>query len=54
MFKVKQLFTKNYLSFAHYGYFTYFNSFVFIRSQSLKVLKSYQDKKVTLIKKFIQ
>ena len=43
MFKVKQPFSKNYILFLHITLFLfYFNNFVDIRSQTLKVSKSYQ------------
>ena len=44
MFKIKQLFTKNYLLFWHITLFSvHFNSFAVILSQNLKVSKSYQN-----------
>ena len=50
MFKVK-LFTKNYLLLLHITLFSlHFNSFEVVRSQNLKVSKSYQNNEVTLIK----
>ena len=54
MFKVKQLFTgtQNYLLLLHITLFlVHFNSYEVIRSQSLKVSKSYQNNQVTAIKK---
>ena len=52
MFKVKQQFTKNHLLFLHIALFlVHFNSLEVIRSQSLKVSKSYQNYQVTSIKK---
>ena len=55
MFKVKQLFTKNYLLLLHIVlFFVHFNSFEVIRSQSLKVSKSYQNNQATLIKKLLR
>ena len=52
MFKVKQLFTKNHLLQLHIVLFlVHFNSWEVIRSQSLKVSKSYQNNQVTSIKK---
>ena len=53
MFNMKQLFTKNYLLLSHIALFLVrFNSFeVIIRSQSLKVSKSYQNNQVLSIKK---
>ena len=54
MFQVKQLFTKNYLLLLHITLFLVnFNSFEVIRSQSLKVTKSYQNNQVTSIKKLL-
>ena len=56
MFKVKQLFTKNYLPFLHITlWLVHFNSFEVIHNQSLKVSKSYQNNEVqvTLIKKLL-
>ena len=54
-FKVKQLFTKNYLLFLLIMIIlVYFDSFEVIRSQILEVSKSYQDKKVTSIKKLLK
>ena len=44
MFKIKQLFTKNYLFFLHITLFwIHFNSFKITRSQSLKISKSNQN-----------
>ena len=55
MFKVKHLFTKNYLLLLHITLFlVHFNSFEVIRSQSLKVSKSYQNNQVTSIKKLLR
>ena len=52
MFKVKQSFTKNYLLLLHIALFlVHFNSFEVICSQSLKVLKRYQNNQVPPIKK---
>ena len=52
MFKVKQLFTKNHLLLLLIALFLiHFNSLEVIRSQSLKVSKSYQNNQVTSIKK---
>ena len=54
MFKIKQVFTKNDLLLLHNTLFLiYFNSFEVIRSQSLKVSKSYKNNQVTSIKKHI-
>ena len=54
MFKVKQLFTKNFLLLWHITLFlVHFNSHVVIRSQSLKVSKTYQNNQVTSIKKLL-
>ena len=61
MFKVKQLFTKNYLLLMHIYllrlhitlYLVYFNSFEVIRSKSLRVSKTYQYNHVTSIKKLL-
>ena len=54
MFKVNQLFTKNYPLFLHITLFLFdFNSFEIIRFQSLKVSKSYQNNQATSIKKLI-
>ena len=54
MFKVKQLFTKNYLLLLDITLFlVQFYSFKVIRSQSLKVSKSYQNNQVTSIKKLL-
>ena len=54
MFKVKQLFTKNYLLLLQIVIFLVnVNSFEVIRSQSLKVLKTYQNCKVMSIKKLL-
>ena len=54
MFKVKQLFTKNYLVLLHIMLFlVHFKSDEVIRSQSLKVWKSYQNNQVTSIKKLL-
>ena len=48
MFKVKQLFAKNYLLLLLNTLFlVYFNNHEIIRSQSLKVSKSYQNNQVT-------
>ena len=51
MFGVKQLFTKNRISFAHYAFFS---PLEIIRSHSLNVSKSYQNNQVTSIKKFLE
>ena len=52
MFEVKELFTKNYPLLLHITFFlVHFNSFEVIRSQSLKVSKTYQNNQVTSIKK---
>ena len=52
MFNVKQLFTINYPLLLNLTlFFVHFNSFEVICSQSLKVSKSYQNNKVTSIKK---
>ena len=51
MFEVKQLFTKNCISFAHYAVF---RPFEMIRSHSLNVSKSYQNNQVTSIKKLLE
>ena len=54
MFKVKQLFTKNHLLLSHIALFlVHFNSLEVIRSQSLKVLKGFQNNQVTSIKRLI-
>ena len=54
MFKVKQLFAKNYLLLLLNTLFlVYFNNHEVIRSQSLKVSKSYQNNQVTSIKKLL-
>ena len=54
MLKVKQLFTKNYLLLLHIMLcLVHFNSFEVIRSQSLKVSKSYPTNEVTSIKKLL-
>ena len=54
MFKVKQLFTKNYLLRLHITLFlVHFNRFEVIRSQSLKVSKSFQNNEVTSMKKLL-
>ena len=54
MFKVKQLFTKNYLLLLQIVLFLVnFNSFEVICSQSLKVSKSYQNYEATSIKKLL-
>ena len=48
MFNVKQLFPKNYLLLLHITLFlVHFNSYEVIRTQSLKVSKSYQNNQVT-------
>ena len=55
MFKVKQLFTKNYLLLLNITFFLVdFNRFEVIPSQSLEVSKSYQNNKVTSIKKLFE
>ena len=47
MFQVKQPFTKNYLFLLHITLFlVYFKSYEVIRSQSLKISKSYQNNQV--------
>ena len=51
MFKVKQIFTKNYISLAHYAFFS---PFEMIRSQSFNASKSYQNYQVTSIKKLLE
>ena len=52
MFKVKQLFIKKYLLLLHIRLFSvHVNSFEVIRSQNLKVSKSYQNNQATSIKK---
>ena len=52
MFKIKQLLTKNHLLLLLIALFlVHFNSLEVIRSQSLKVSKSYQNNQVTSIKK---
>ena len=52
MFKVKQLFTKNQLLLLLISLFlVHFKSLGVVRSQSLKVSKSYQTNQVTSIKK---
>ena len=54
MFKVKQLVAKNYLLLFHFTLFlVHFNCYEVIRSQSLKVSKSYQSNEVTSIKKLL-
>ena len=54
MFKIKHLFTKNYLFLLHITHFlVHFNGYKVIRSQSLKVSKSYQNNEVTSIKKLL-
>ena len=54
MFNVKQLFTKSdLLFFAQCALFSSFNSCEVIRSQSLKVSKSYENDQVTSIKKLL-
>ena len=54
MFKVKQLFTKNYPLLLHITLFlVHFNSFDVIHSQSLEVSKTYQNNQVTSIKKLL-
>ena len=55
MLKVKQPFSKNYLLLLHITLFlVYFYSFEVIRSQSLKVLKSYQNNEIMSTKNLIQ
>ena len=55
MIKVKQLFTKNHLLLLHIALFlVHFNSFEVIRSQSLKVSKSYQNNQVTSIAQLLE
>ena len=52
MFKIKQLFTKNHLFLWFIAPFlVHFNSLEVIRSQCLKVSKSYQNNQTTSIKK---
>ena len=54
MFKVKQLFTKNYLLFLYITLFLVnFNIYEVFRSQSLKVLKRYQNNQESSIKKLL-
>ena len=54
IFKVKQLFTINYLLHLHITLFlVHFNSFEIICSQSVKVSKSYQNNQVASIKKLL-
>ena len=54
MFKVKKLFTKNYQLLLQIVLFLLnFNCFEVIRSQSFKVLKSYQNYEVTSSKKLL-
>ena len=54
MFEVKQSFTKNYLLLLQIKPFVvHFKSVVVIRSQSLKISKTYQNNQVTSIKKLI-
>ena len=54
MFTVKQPFIKNYLLLWHITLFlVHFNRYEVIRSQSLKVSKSYQNNQVTSIKKLL-
>ena len=54
MFKVKQLLTKNNLLVLHITLFSvHFNNFEVIRSQSLKVSKSFQNNEVTSTKKLL-
>ena len=53
MFKVKQLFTRNYL--LHVTLFlVHFNSYEVIRSQSFKVSKRYQHNEVTSSRKLVE
>ena len=53
MLKVEQLFTKNYLLLHSITLFlVHFSSFEVIRSQCLKVSKSYQNNEVTSIKNY--
>ena len=55
MFKVKQLFTKNYQLLLHITLFlVHFNSLEVNRSQSLKDSKSYQNNQVASMKKLVQ
>ena len=58
MIKVKQLFTKNHLLLLHLLhialFLVHFNSFEVIRSQSLKVSKSYQNNQVTSIEQLLE
>ena len=52
MFKVKQLLIKNHLLLLHSALFlVHLNSWEVLRSQSLKVSKSYQNNQVTLLSK---
>ena len=54
MFKVKQLFTKNYpLLLLITLFLVHFNSFEVLRSFSLKVSKTYKNNQVTSIKKLL-
>ena len=54
MFKVKQIFTKNYRLLLHITLFLFhFNIFEVIRSRSLKVSKSHYNNQVTSIKKLL-
>ena len=54
MFEVKKLFIKNYLFLLLIALFlVHFNSFEVIRSQRLKISKSYQNNEVTPIKKLL-
>ena len=54
MFKVKQLFTKNFLLHLHITLFlAHFNSVKVIRPKSLKVSKSYQNNQITSIKNVV-
>ena len=54
MFKVKHLFTIKYLLLLHITLFlVHFHSCEVIRSQSLKVSKTYQNNKVTSIQKLL-
>ena len=55
MFKVKQLFTNNDLLPLHITLFLiHFNRLEVIRTQSLKVSKTYQNNEVTSIKKLLE
>ena len=55
MFKVEQLFTKTYpyTCFAQYALSSSFEQLWIIRSQSLKVSKSFKNNQVTSVKKLL-